>query len=180
MFDALGSITPLADTIYAVPLAQTRVPVFVDAIGCRVTTGGTGSFLNIRMAVYRSRSGLPGELLLDTGVVAAGGTGARVVTFDKPLPWSLKDSPVWLALMHQGGNTTNSGIVGITNAAGIATSVMGLPDYNAISASVANYPAGVLASRSFALGYPADGAELTWTFPTTTQVLPFMGLRRAA
>lgn len=176
---AVGTFVPVADTMYAIPFPETRIPVYVDQVGCRVTTAGTGSFLNVRLALYRSRDGLPGELLFDSGVVAATGTGGRFVTLDKQLPWSLRDAPLWGVVMHQSGNTTNATLSASTAGVGLAYNAIGAADFNSLPTAASSTITGLTAPRSFALGFPADGSAVTWAASVNTST-PIVGLRRAA
>ena len=90
-----GTLTLAVDTLYAMPL-YVPVTAFCQAIGISVTTLAAGS--NIRMGVYADSGGLPGDLIVDAGVVS----GATISEVALALTNWLRPGWYWLAVLTDG------------------------------------------------------------------------------
>jgi hypothetical protein len=179
---AISQFTTFAnspDLLFALPVARFMRPVFVDAIGCRVNTIGVGPNLNARMGIYRSRNGLPGELLFDSGLVSVGSTGGRSVVMDGVLPWSLSDHALWTCLVAQNGNSTNTTFcVSQTTGTGNTVISLGVSDFGNIPFTTGSLPSSLVANHIATDPLPAEGSALNWSVFLNTGA-PIVGLRRA-
>ena len=87
------------DTLYAVPFPLEQRALF-DRIAIE-TTGSVSSNKNIRLGIYENDNGLPGDLILDAGEIDldSASLNEAAITASMDVGW------VWLAFVHNGGNS---------------------------------------------------------------------------
>lgn len=175
-----GNVLAVLDTLYATPMWGLDGGIKVDQIGFRLTGVPVGSNFRARLAVYRDRNGLPGELLVDTGVVSyTPALEGKVFPLDKPL---VLDAPTWLLSSFQGPNTTMPVVAASLNtSAFMQTAVLGVDSMGAIPNGTAAQRAGLTAPYAFDLGMPLDAENLPWVYQgSASGILPTIGFRVAA
>jgi len=101
--DTLGTVATAAGTLVAVPFLTGNQPVnqlFLNGLGCNVTTLGSGS--NVRIGVYTSLAGTtttmyPGALVADSGDLDSTATGFKSATLS-PAVALTPNTLYWVAI----------------------------------------------------------------------------------
>jgi hypothetical protein len=102
-----GTLALVVDTLYAMPL-YVPVTAFCQAIGISVTAGAAAS--SIRMGIYADSGGLPGDLIVDAGVVSGVNTSEVALALTN---W-LRPGWYWLAVLTDGTPTVRGLAPGIS------------------------------------------------------------------
>jgi len=144
-----AAVAAAAGNMFGTPL-YIPSPTRFDRISCNVTTQGTAS-AKVRLGIYSIFGGIPQDLVLDAGEVAADTTGQKDITIDIVLPrgrYALAYNKNETAIaLRRGVNTVNVGQTSLaitqpqdcwqrTIAYGALPSTWGSLLYNSLGAAV--------------------------------------------
>lgn len=160
-----STLLTVAGTLYAVPFVPGQF-IQPSKVGVNVTTAGVGAGADVKLAIYDSVNGRPGNLVADLGAVAALiATGEFSVTLSSPVKLGLWPGKVyWLASLWGTAATTQPTVAALDT--GVVpqdiAAALGVANLGALPSSIATAAVAVsVTGQTYANGFSAVAPAMT-------------------